>query len=292
MYLALSVLAIALVLAAVLVIAEGDDKTNTRYVALGDSYSAGMGIKPRDPDSTEACSRSTESYAFKVQSLYDFDEFDSVTCAGATINDMYTDQPSDSGPIAEPQLSALNGQETMISFSISGNDAGFWSTVMQCLRNPDPRATPCIDEYVVGDTDRQRQRIDAIRPRLDQLFNDISERSPDARVYVMGYQRILPAGAKGCRGKIDVSAADADWFDGWQRHLNAMVKASAEAHGAEYLDIYEASNEHDACKEKGVRWVEPMIGASGAHILHPNAAGHEAMTQLFQRALSASRPSS
>lgn len=289
-YFALAVLAVAMLLAAVLIASEGGEESSSRYVSLGDSFSAGMGIKPRDPDSSEACSRSTKSYAFEVQSLFDFDSFDSVTCAGATINDMYTDQPSESGPIASPQLDALNGQETMISFSISGNDAGFWSTVMQCLQNPDPKATPCIDEYVFGDTDRQRQRVDAIRPRLEQLFDDIAERSPDARIYVMGYQRILPEGAKGCKGKIDVSAADADWFDSWQRYLNEMVEASAEAHGAEYLDIYTLSDGHDACKAKGVRWIEPIIGASGAHILHPNAAGHEAMTQLFQRSLSASPP--
>ena len=279
---ALALVAVALVAAALLVFAGGDDTApDSRYVALGDSYAAGMGIKPRDTDSTASCSRSTESYAFRIQETFDFEEFESVTCAGATIKDMYSEQPADGEPSADPQLDALTGDETLVSISISGNDAGFWSTVMQCLENTDPAATPCVDEYVVNGEDSQRKRIDMIRPYLDKLLDDITARSPDAQIYVMGYQRILPEDAATCVGEINVSQADAEWFDGWQRYLNAMVKAAAEAHGAEYLDIYSVSEGHDACAD-GERWLEPMIGAEGAHILHPNTAGHAAMTELVE----------
>ena len=44
------------------------------------------------------------------------------------------------------------------------------------------------------------------------------------------------------------------------------------------------SEDHTACAPAGERWIEPAVGADGA-IIHPNAAGHEAVARAIEETL-------
>lgn len=255
----------------------------SRYVALGDSYAAGMGMLPKDVAAEDICSRSTASYAYRIQAELSFDSFRSVTCSSAKIGDFANPQdPLGLGDPPAPQFDALTGEETFVTVSISGNDAGFWGKALACLKNDELSGTPCVDKFVVNGVDVSKQQIDVvIQPKLAAAFTQLRTRSPNARVYVIGYQQVLPGGNIGCPGRVNVTNEDAIWWDAWELHLNAMIKATAEAKGFRYIDGYAASTGHDACKDVGTRWIEPMIGFSGAANLHPNLDGHVAIGDLI-----------
>ena len=55
--------------------------------------------------------------------------------------------------------------------------------------------------------------------------------------------------------------------------LNSMLRRDAQAAGAGYVDTYAPSEGHDACSVPASRWIEPLLPASPAAPLHPNAAG-------------------
>ncbi len=56
---------------------------------------------------------------------------------------------------------------------------------------------------------------------------------------------------------------------------NKMIKAAAKAHGASFVDTFKKSEEHDACKPVGERWIEPLVGSLTGVPVHPNATGEE-----------------
>ncbi|MFE4718766.1 GDSL-type esterase/lipase family protein, partial [Streptomyces sp. NPDC056728] len=87
-----------------------------RYVALGDSYSSGLGI-PDEVDSN--CGRSNSNYPSLVAGALNAAGVTDVTCAGADTSDMAG--PQDSTP---PQLDALRPDTTLVTLGIGGNDLG------------------------------------------------------------------------------------------------------------------------------------------------------------------------
>jgi hypothetical protein len=67
----------------------------------------------------------------------------------------------------------------------------------------------------------------------------------------------------------------------------AMLAGHAAANGARLVDVYAASEGHDACALPLVRWVEPYRPASPAAPLHPNLIGMQAMARLVRAEMTA-----
>lgn len=240
------------------------------YAALGDSFTSGVGI----PDQVDAeCGRSDRNYPTLVSADLSPGSFTDLSCGGATTEHMT--EPQGSNP---PQFDALEADTDLVTLQVGGNDMGFADIVTRCavLGAFDPNGQPCKDSFTSGDGDELQGRIDETAPKIDGVLEGIAERSPDARVLLLGYPVIMPDDGSNCHGTVPIAAGDAPWLRDTQKSLNDMLAERAQAHGAEYVDTYTGSIGHDLCQPEDVRWMEPLKAVDAAPV-HPNAAGHEAM---------------
>jgi lysophospholipase L1-like esterase len=262
------------------------------YVALGDSYTAGLGI-PEQAGATAGCGQSTSSYPYLVARSLRLDLTD-MSCSSATIADMTAAQPTGDGT-NPAQLGALSSGTALVTVSIGGNDIGLIDIVTKCTEldlvpalipgGGSSTLTPCEDFYTSGGTDQIRQRIRSVTGHLADTLTQIRERAPHARVYVVGYPDLLPAGGGGCGGALGITAGDIAFLNREEVRLNGALEQVARAAGDGYVDTYTPSQGHDACSAPASRWLEPLLTTSAAAPLHPNAAGERAMADAVVEAV-------
>jgi lysophospholipase L1-like esterase len=259
----------ALALLALALLAGAATAATGRYVALGDSYTAGPLI-PNQSLSPLGCLRSDHNYPHLVQPSLTTASFTDISCSGATTDDMFAAQSTSAGTNA-PQLDALTSDTRLVTLGIGGNDIGFSGVVENCARlNP---FDPCKDDYVHDGVDELAQRIAATAPKVDAVIAAIHARSPAARVHVVGYPVILPASGYGCWPVVPITPTDVPYLRAKEIELNAMLASRAAAGGASYVDTYTSSVGHDVCKATGVKWVEGLVPTAPAAPVHPNALG-------------------
>ncbi len=250
----------------------------SEYVAIGDSFFAGMGIEPISTQFVPSeCMQATQSFGYMVRDGLGIGDASIRTCAGAVLNDLLSPRELDHGQVAPPQIEAVGPATRTVTFTLGGNDVGFWGTVLTCFSNDDPDATPCIDAYLVDGVNHLKQRVDDTAPDLADALADVKQRAPSARIVVSGYPQIAPSDGEGCFEPLRASAPDAAFFDDWERYLNAMMREVTLAAGLEFVDTYTPSIGHDACQPVGERWVEPMVGHETFVPLHPNVTGERSM---------------
>ena len=105
------------------------------YVAMGDSYSSGVGL----PDATGECNRSTGyNYPNRIQQDQGFGSFTDVSCSGAK-TEHFSTAKNDSSP---PQFDALSDTTDVVTFTIGGTDLGITSILAICALMDD-----CRDAY-------------------------------------------------------------------------------------------------------------------------------------------------
>ncbi|WP_067822984.1 SGNH/GDSL hydrolase family protein [Nocardia inohanensis] len=245
------------------------------YVALGDSYAAGVGISNI---LDTACSRSDRNYAhlFAAQRGYQLTD---VTCGGATTKS-----------VSETQLSAVTADTTLVTLGVGGNDIGFTDIVRDCVMagtlgsgsSGTGSASGSFSgsvEALLGCKNKYGDvipgRIAETSAKVTKLVADIRSRAPRARVVLVGYPKILPSDTSTCAGRQPVLPADADWArDSVVAALNTMLRTQA---GTEYFSTYELYEGHDVCAAVPDRWVNgtKVENGEGAQF-HPNQYGHAA----------------
>ena len=129
-----ALLAVATVALVALVAPAGPAGAATpgRYVALGDSYTAGPLI-PNQSLSPLGCLRSDQDYPAEVQRGLGFTQFADVSCSGADTGDMTSPQAVSPGP-NPPQFNALTLDTGVVTLGIGGNDIGFVDIAATCVR--------------------------------------------------------------------------------------------------------------------------------------------------------------
>lgn len=284
-----------------------------RYVALGDSYSADVFVRPWDPD--DGCGRSYRDYPHQVAEAAGLRLVD-VTCGAAEVEDgVLGPQPPSKilGPPSVPpeggwperpaQIERLGADTDYVSVGIGGNTLGFGEIVTQCLERGLATlgfGAPCTDHFTAGEG---RGWLEERFARLDEEFGRmmaaIRERAPHARVAVVGYPAIVPS-ASGCTWGVwrqlgTVAKGDMPWLDGLERRLNGLIARQATGHGAAYVDTYGPSAAHGLCAPAGERWMygvrddltgngdqtdppSPLCSAipgngEACTFVHPNASG-------------------
>lgn len=261
------------------------------YVALGDSYTAGLGI-PEQTGATDGCGQSTSSYPYLVARSLRLRLTD-MSCSSATIQDMTGAQPTGEGT-NPAQLSALSAGTALVTLSIGGNDIGMVDVVTKCTELDlipalipglsSSSRTPCEDYYTSGGADQIQQRIQAVTGNLADTLTQIKERAPHARVYVVGYPDLLP-GAGGCGDALGITTGDLAFLNQEEVRLNGVLEQVARAAGDGYVDTYTPSEGHDACAAPGSRWLEPLLPSAPAAPLHPNALGERGMADAVVEAV-------
>ncbi|MCF2533052.1 SGNH/GDSL hydrolase family protein [Yinghuangia soli] len=250
------------------------------YVALGDSYAAGVMIPETVPGSPKNCSRSSSNYAHLTAKQLAVPSFTDVTCGAATTADLGAPQVfKNGGDSPAAQFDALGPQTKLVTLGIGGNDIGFGEIMTTCVMRSGDKAspTPCKDAFTKDGKDVLAQRIKDTAAKVDASLKTIRAKSPDARVLLVGYPSILPETGDGCPAQVPIAVGDLDYLRGVIRGLNTMLSTSAGTANATYVDTFTPGLGHDVCQPAGTKWVEGIAPQSPAAPAHPNALGQQGM---------------
>ncbi|MER7035504.1 SGNH/GDSL hydrolase family protein, partial [Streptomyces albidoflavus] len=165
-----SVSTLAIGAAAVLGLAQPASAAGANYVALGDSYSSGVGAGSYTSESGD-CKRSTKSYPYLWAAANAPYSFTSVACSGATTSS-----------VASGQLGALSASTTLVSVTAGGNDVGFADVMQTCVLQSEATCVSRVNTAV-------SQAQNTLPGKLDSLYSGIHARAPQAHVVVLGYPR-------------------------------------------------------------------------------------------------------
>jgi lysophospholipase L1-like esterase len=256
------------------------------YVALGDSFTAGP-LVPTLTGSPLLCGRSTNDYPADVARAITPSRFVNASCTGATTADMTQPQSLAGGArSAPPQFDALAANDSLVTVGIGGNDAGLISIAERCAELDVlwPFGSRCQTSYQSDGADTAVAAIDAAGPKIAQVIAGIHSRAPHARVLVVGYPDGLPQNGTSCYPIVPVSRADASWFNSLEIDLDRVLRQTAGANGATYVDTFTSSIGHDACAGADA-WVNGIIPTSAALPLHPNQMGELNMAHQVEGAL-------
>ncbi len=233
------------------------DRSAWRYVALGDSFTAGPLI-PFVDITSGACLRSTNNYPRMLAGLLGTRHLVDVSCSGAETADVASPQVTLTGRV-RPQLDAVTAGTDLVTVGIGGNDFALFGSitrVCRTLRYVDRAGHPCRRLFTVHGVDLKVRAARAVGRRVGAVVGDIRGRAPHAIVVVLGYPRITPPGGR-CRAHL-FADGDTRWSDRVERTLNRSVRTAVRRRGARFVDLYPSTRGHDACAGAAA-WV------NGAH---------------------------
>jgi lysophospholipase L1-like esterase len=254
------------------------------YVALGDSFTSGPGIPL--VERPFACLRSTHNYPHLAAPagliLRD------ASCAGAKTVDL-THAQEVVGGSNPPQFDRLDRATRVVTLQMGGNDIGFSTALETCLALAEAHIS-CQTRYVLFGHDSMATRIAAERSRLVVAIAAIRRRAPHARVFVVGYPNIVPDSdaadaVAACADALPVLPVDIPWLRARTKQLDAVLAAAAAGGGASFIDLYDPSVGRDPCSPAATRWVEPLVVATLAAPVHPNATGMVAFSEVVHAAI-------
>ncbi|MET9659609.1 SGNH/GDSL hydrolase family protein [Streptomyces sp. NPDC006510] len=219
------------------------------YVALGDSYSSGVGSGSYD-SASGGCKRSTKAYPALWAAANSPASFSFVACSGAR-----------TGDVKANQLGPLNSSTDLVSISIGGNDAGFADVMTTCVLQSE---ATCLNRIATA-----RSYVDTTLPgNLDSVYSAIQAKAPSARVVVFGYPHFYKIGGSCVVGLSDkVRSA----INGAADYLNAATAKRAADHGFTYADVVGGFTGHEICS--GSAWLHSLNWLNIGESYHPTAAG-------------------
>ncbi|MFF0514716.1 SGNH/GDSL hydrolase family protein [Streptomyces sp. NPDC004250] len=218
------------------------------YVALGDSYSSGVGAGSYISSSGD-CKRSTKAHPYLWAAANSPTTFDFTACSGARTSEVLSGQL---GP-----LSAATG---LVSISIGGNDAGFADVMTTCVLQSD---STCLSRIATA-----KGYVDSTLPgNLDSVYSAISAKAPNADVVVIGYPRFYKLGTS-CIG---LSETKRKAINEASDYLNTAIAKRAADHGFTFGDVRTTFTGHELCS--GASWLHSVNWLNIGESYHPTAAG-------------------
>jgi lysophospholipase L1-like esterase len=257
------------------------------YVALGDSYTSAP-LVPNQHGEPIDCGRSDHNYPSLVAGALKVGTFVDVSCGSAQTKHMTEPQTGlPAGGTNPPQFNALRADATLVTVGIGGNDAGLVGVAEKCaqLSVLDPMGKSCRNYWAPGGNDQVAAKIEATKPKIAAVLQGIHQRSPSARVAIVGYPDVLPNDGGSCWPMVPLSPDDVRYIDELIVRINAMIAGQAAANNADYVDTYADSGGHDVCKLPPERWFEGLVPTEPAYPLHPNAKGEASMARSVLGAL-------
>lgn len=219
------------------------------YVALGDSYSSGVGTRSYLADGS-SCQRSVYAYPSLLAAARGY-ALTFRACSGATVAD-----------VTALQLDALGADTAYVTVSVGGNDAGFASTLSTC-------ALPSWLSNCSAAVTKARGVITGQLPsRLATLYASIRARAPRATVVVVGYPRIF--NGTDCNALTWFSAGEETKLNATADLLAATTRAAATTAGFQFVDAVPAFGGHAVCDR--TEWINGL-SAPISESYHPNRAG-------------------
>jgi lysophospholipase L1-like esterase len=220
-----------------------------RYVALGDSYSSGVGAGDYTDESGD-CDRSPNAYPALWAAAHAPASYVSVACSGATTS-----------TVATTQLGALNAATTLVSVTVGGNDENFAGIMEDCNLYGDDT---CVNEIQAAENDAQAN----LPGKLGSLYAQIRTAAPSAAVVVLGYPRFYDL-AHDCIGLSQTKRAKID--EGIDL-LDSITATAAGGAGFTFADVRGAFAGHEICDDN--RWLHSVNFLDFGESYHPTADGH------------------
>ena len=226
------------------------------YVALGDSYSSGLGAGDESGD----CSQSPNAYPALWAASHDPSSYVTVACSGATTAD-----------VAANQVPALSVSTTLVSITIGGNDENFAGIMEDCNLGSDET---CVSEIQAAEDDAQS----VLPGKLASLYGQIAAAAPIAEVVVLGYPRFYDL-AHDCIGLSQTKRAKID--EGIDL-LDGITANAAAAAGFMFADVRTGFTGHEICDDD--RWLHSINFFDIEESYHPTDDGQ---SQAYLPAFSA-----
>ncbi len=243
----------------------------SKYVALGSSYAAGLGIPPFEPAAPARCTRSVHNYAHQLAARRGLVLTD-ATCSGAT-----------SAAVLEPwkevpaQIDAVDADTRLVTITIGGNDVSYIGNLMSLsCQVAGKKAEPCWPVKWPEDADFAR-----MQEGLRRIADAVRARAPSALLVIVDYPTVLPAtGACAATplpdGAADRSRATAD-------RLAAATAQVAREKGALLIRAGDLSRDHGVCAADP--WMVGYPAGPGGAAYHPNRTGMNAVAVALDKAL-------
>lgn len=219
-----------------------------KYVALGDSYSSGLGAGSYGDSGS--CKRSSNAYAQLWANSHAPSAFSFVACSGAVTGDVLADQ-----------ISAVTSDTSLVTISVGGNDAGFADVMTDCNLGSD-------DTCVNRNAEAQAFARAELPGRLDGVYAQIRDRAPSAQVVVLGYPHIYQLNGDCSVGLSETKRAA---INGSADVLADVTAARAAAYGFTFVDARSSFAGHEICSA-GDWWLNSVTWPI-EESYHPTAAG-------------------
>ena len=241
---ALVCLLFGLTTAAAPAVASADD-----YVALGDSFSSGVGTGSYTLSSS--CRRGVYAYPWLVAQQRPNTSLTFVACSGARTTDVMANQ-----------IQSVTAGTEIATITIGGNDIGFSNLIVQCT------LSDCSSAL-----DNTRASLGTVLgPRLDTVYTAIRSRTLTATVVVLGYPRIFSSA--GCFGTLGISATERAKANLLADALDTLTRERAAAAEPEltYRSAIVPFTGHAVCS--GSAWLNGLNLFNIVESYHPNRNGN------------------
>ena len=229
-----------------------------QYVALGDSYSSGVGTRVFY---SGECSRSPEAYGPKIAAARGY-ALSFQACSGAK-----------TGDVNSKQLATLSSSTSLVTITIGGNDAGFSEVILNCA----------LYYFTCGSSISTANNFiqTKLGALLDTTYNNIRAKASGAHVVVVGYPHLFTSTGTTCNVNLLTSSHEkelnhtGDLFDG-------VISARAAAHGFTFVDPRTAFLPHDVCSSS--EWLNGQSNPL-SESYHPNISGQADFTTQVETVL-------
>jgi GDSL-like Lipase/Acylhydrolase family len=244
-----------------------------RYVAMGSSFAAGPGLKPRAKGAPLLSGRSQRNYAHLVATRLGLQLRDQ-TYSGATIAEIAGRADVPRHP---DQADAADEDTRLVTVTGGGNDVGYLPVITTAsmpswLPVRSRRAT--VPAFTApGAADRAFERLKA---DLEALCTTIRSRS-GALLVLTDYLTVIPADP--AAGTAPLPPATADWGRRTTARLTATISEVAAAQDCVFVPLGQASRDHHAWSADP--WIRGFhLGLRGGAPYHPTITGMAAAADL------------
>ena len=247
-----------------------------RYVALGDSVAAGLGLDTKNNASSRStanpCGRTNESYPTFIAKTLKL-QLTSYACSGATTANL-TGPNNVTSPALPAQLDAVFASDLatpkLITLTIGANDA-HWAELIRACFSDDCTASRYValaDSYLNTLSANLASALDGIKTR--------SHGTPPT-VVVTGYYS--PASSDCNQNFKAITPAEIAWVQNESSKLNTVIKeAAAQQNFTKYVAI--DFGDHSICSR--TPWVQGLLDPAP---LHPTVAGQTVIANSIVAAL-------
>ncbi len=241
-----TVCAVGLSGAAIVGVTTPASASTANYVALGDSYSSGVGAGDYDDS---GCERSPHAYGPLWAAANSPASFSFVACSGAK-----------TGDVRANQLSALSADTTLASITIGGNDAGFADVMQTCVLSGDDECLSAVDNA-------KSYATSTLPGNLSSLYSDMKAAAPNAKFVALDYPHLYTITSV-CVG---LSNTKREALNSASDTIDDVIQSAASSAGFTFADVRGQFSGHELCS--GEDWLNAVTIPIG-NSYHPTALGH------------------